>query len=259
MAYRRIILSRDGDAATITLNEPKTLNALHTALMDEVAAALDQCAAEGVRALVLTGTGRGFCAGQNLNEDREESERSLRSMAMAHYWPVFEKLREAPFPTVAAVNGIAAGAGFSLALACDIVLAAQSAQFVQLFSRIGLIPDLGSTYWLPRLLGRHRALAMMLTTEPVGPDTMKEWGVVHEVVEDAKLPEAAAALAAKLAQGPTRTYAATRKAVDAAWSHDFKDQFEYEMMVQAEMVTTADVKEGIAAFLEKRPAKFTGS
>jgi 2-(1,2-epoxy-1,2-dihydrophenyl)acetyl-CoA isomerase len=177
---------------------------------------------------------------------------------MRLYLPVFRALRECRVPVIAAVNGVAAGGGFSLALACDIVLAAQSASFIQVFSRIALVPDLGSTWTLPRLVGRQRALALMLSNQPLPAAVAKEWGIALDVVADDRLMSEAKNLAHRLAEGPTRTLAATRQLVDEGVGASFEAQFRRELEVQQVMFQTADAREGVAAFTERRKARFTG-
>lgn len=256
MAFVRC--ERDGDVGIITLDDPSSLNAMSPALMSELAAAIEAETAEGqARALILTGAGRGFCSGQNLKL-REGLGPDVLAGVLQHYFPVFRGLRECRVPVVAAVNGVAAGGGFSLALACDIVLAAQSASFIQVFSRIALVPDLGSTWTLPRLIGRQRALHLMMSNQPLPAATAKEWGIALDVVPDAALMDEARSLARKLAEGPTRTLAATRRLVDEGVGNAFEAQFRRELEVQQVIRQSADAKEGVAAFVERRKARFTG-
>src|SRR4029079_632404 len=188
----------------LTLDEPESLNAMTPALLDDLANATRELTDDAkIRALVLTGAGRGFCSGQNLKAFDALGD-DLVAGVMKHYWPAFQALRECRVPVVVAVNGVAAGGGFSLAMAGDVIVAARSASFIQVFSRIALVPDLGSTWFLPRLIGRQRALELMMTNEPVAADLAKEWGLVREVFDDAALRDGALALARKLASGPTR-------------------------------------------------------
>ncbi|WP_119418189.1 enoyl-CoA hydratase-related protein [Desertibaculum subflavum] len=249
---------RDGDVGVITLDDPSSLNAMSPSLMDELAAAIEAESADGAaRALVLTGAGRGFCSGQNL-KSQESLGPDLVAGVMRHYFPVFRGLRECRVPVIAAVNGVAAGGGFSLALACDAILAAQSASFIQVFSRIALVPDLGSTWTLPHLVGRQRALSLMLSNQPLPAAVAKEWGVVLDVVADERLMAEAMGLARKLAEGPTRTLVATRRLVDEGMDNSFEAQFRRELEVQQVIRQSPDAKEGVAAFVERRKARFTG-
>lgn len=250
--------AREGAVGVVTLDDPATLNAMTPSLMDELAAAVAELSAEpAVRALVLTGAGRGFCSGQNLKSQAELGPDVVAGV-MRRYFPVFQALRDCRVPVVAAVNGVAAGGGFSLALACDAILAAQSASFIQVFSRIGLVPDLGSTWTLPHLVGRQRALSLMLSNQPLPAAVAKEWGVVLDVVADERLMAEATGLARRLAEGPTMALAATRRLVDEGMNNSFEAQFRRELEVQQQMFQTADAKEGIAAFVERRKARFVG-
>lgn len=245
--------------ATLTLNRPDTLNALTFNLMRELGQALDIVEGDpSIRALILTGAGRGFCSGQDLR-DRAPADADLESLLMSAYYPPLAGLRNCRVPVIAAVNGVAAGAGCSLALACDVIIASRSAKFIQIFSRIGLVPDLGATYLLPRAIGRGRALRAMMTHEPIAAQTAVEWGLISECVDDAELPAAARKLASQLAQGPTRALTQTRALVDAAAHHDFESQFRLELRTQQQIRGTHDASEGVAAFIEKRPAQFRGS
>jgi 2-(1,2-epoxy-1,2-dihydrophenyl)acetyl-CoA isomerase len=210
-----------------------------------------------VRALVLTGAGRGFCSGQNLKAAEILGD-DIVAGVMRYYWPTFKALRECRVPIVVAVNGVAAGGGFSLAMAGDMIVAARSAKFIQVFSRIALVPDLGSTWLLPRLVGRQRALELMMSNEPLSAEQAKEWGLVRDVFEDAVLMDGALALAGKLANGPTRALVATRRLLDESEHATYAEQFKREIEVQAEIRTSADAVEGRTAFLEKRAARFSG-
>jgi 2-(1,2-epoxy-1,2-dihydrophenyl)acetyl-CoA isomerase len=250
---------RDGSVAVLTLDEPQTLNALTPELLTELAGTIArQTDDASVRALVLTGAGRGFCSGQNLKTARVASA-ELSDWVTRWYWPAFRALRECRVPVVVAVNGVAAGGGCSLAMAGDLIVAARSAKFVQVFSRIGLVPDLGSTWLLPRLVGRQRALEMMLFNEPLGAEQALQWGMVHEVVDDEALLEGALRVARRLADGPTRALVATRRLLDAGEQASFAAQFAAEIEVQAVMRDSADAIEGRRAFAERRPPRFTGA
>lgn len=249
---------RDGAVGILTLNEPESLNAMTPDLLGALAMAIAEMTADpGVRALVLTGEGRGFCSGQNLKA-AEALGSDIVGGVMKFYWPTFKALRECRVPIVVAVNGVAAGGGFSLAMAGDLVVAARSASFIQVFSRIGLVPDLGSTWLLPRLIGRQRALELMLFNEPLSAERAREWGLVRDVVDDAQLMDAAIKLAQRLAQGPTRALVATRMLLEESEHASYADQFRREIEVQSEVRKSADALEGRAAFVEKRKASFSG-
>jgi len=250
--------SKNGAVGIITLNEPESLNAMTPDLLGALAEAIGEMTADpAVRALVLTGAGRGFCSGQNLKASESLGE-DLVAGVMKFYWPTFKALRECSVPIVVAVNGVAAGGGFSLAMAGDMVMAARSATFIQVFSRIGLVPDLGSTWLLPRLVGRQRALELMLFNEPLSAERAKEWGLVRKVVDDADLMAEAIQLAQRLAQGPTQALVATRRLLDESERATYADQFRREIEVQSAIRKNADALEGRAAFIEKRKAKFSG-
>ncbi len=249
---------RDGAIGILTLDEPATLNAMTPELLGDLATAIGEMTADSaLRALVLTGAGRGFCSGQNLAIFRSLGD-DLVTGVMRHYWPALKALRECRVPVLVAVNGVAAGGGFSLAMSGDMIVAARSASFIQVFSRIGLVPDLGSTWLLPRLIGRQRALELMLFNQPLSAEKAKEWGLVHEVFDDASIKDGALALARRLAEGPTRALVATRQLLEESNRSTYTDQFRRELEVQTEIRATADALEGHAAFVEKRPARFIG-
>src|SRR3954447_6715476 len=249
---------RDDGVGVLTLDEPETLNAMTPDLLGDLATAIGEMNEDPqMRALVLTGAGRGFCSGQNLKAAQILGD-DIAAGVMKFYWPAFKALRECRVPIVVAVNGVAAGGGFSLAMAGDMVVAARSASFIQVFSRIALVPDLGSTWLLPRLVGRQRALELMMTNEPLTAERAKEWGLVREVVDDDKLMEAALSLAQRLAQGPTRALAATRMLLEESEHTSYAAQFRREIEVQSEMRKSADALEGRPAFVEKRKARFSG-
>jgi 2-(1,2-epoxy-1,2-dihydrophenyl)acetyl-CoA isomerase len=242
----------------ITLNRPERLNALNVEMADALSAALDAAQADPeCRALLLTGAGRGFCAGQDLA--------ALVGMAPAdighlldHYHPLVKQLRALPMPVVCAVNGVAAGAGANLALACDIVLAGEGASFVQAFARIGLIPDCGGTWFLPRLVGMARARALAMLAEPLPAATAAEWGMIWQVVADDRLMAEAHALAARLAGAATSALALTKSALEAAEANDLDHQLDLEGELQQAAATNHDHSEGVTAFLEKRRPRFSG-
>ena len=249
---------RDGKVGILTLNDPASLNAMTPELLGDLARAIGEMGVErGIRALILTGEGRGFCSGQNLKAFNSLGD-NIYTGVMKHYWPAMQALRECQMPVVVAVNGVAAGGGFSLAMSGDIILAARSASFIQVFSRIGLVPDLGSTWLLPRLIGRQRALDLMLLNEPLSAERAKEWGLVREVVDDAKLLDEAKVLAGLLADGPTRALVATRQLLEESEHASYAEQFRREIELQSIIRESADAQEGRKAFVEKRKAQFTG-
>lgn len=249
---------RDGAVGLLTLDEPSSLNAMTPDLLGDLAGAIREMTDDAkTRALVLTGAGRGFCSGQNLKAFQSLGD-DIVAGVMRHYWPTLQALRECRVPVVMAVNGVAAGGGFSLAMSGDIVLAARSASFIQVFSRIGLVPDLGSTWLLPRLIGRQRSLELMLLNEPLSAERARDWGLVREVFDDDRLLDGAMQLAHRLAQGPTRTLVATRRLIEDSELSSYAEQFRREIEIQAEIRQSEDALEGRAAFLEKRPARFTG-
>src|SRR6478672_11503377 len=255
-----LVEQRDG-YRVLTLNRPQRLNAftepMHVALREAINAIE---ADASCRALLLTGAGRGFCAGQDLNDRLSQAGDTpvLGSALEAYYNPLVRKLRALPFPIIAAVNGVAAGAGCNIALACDIVIAARSASFIQSFARIGLIPDSGGTWTLPRLVGPARARALMLLAEPVSAEKAEAWGMIWRAVDDAALMSEAEKLCAHFAAAPAEALAHIKTALDAAWNNDLTTQLDLERDLQHAASLTADYAEGVRAFVEKRAPKFTG-
>jgi 2-(1,2-epoxy-1,2-dihydrophenyl)acetyl-CoA isomerase len=250
--------TRDRAVGLLTLNDPASLNAMTPELLGGLATAIGEMTGDpALRALVLTGEGRGFCSGQNLKAS-ESLGNDIVGGVMRHYWPAFRALRECRVPVIVAVNGVAAGGGFSLAMAGDIIVAARSAKFIQVFSRIGLVPDLGSTWLLPRLLGRQRALELMLLNEPLSAERALEWGLVRQVVDDDRLLDEAMKLAHRLAEGPTRALVATRQLLEESEHASYSAQFRREIEIQADIRRSEDALEGRNAFMEKRPARFGG-
>jgi 2-(1,2-epoxy-1,2-dihydrophenyl)acetyl-CoA isomerase len=242
----------------ITLNRPERLNALTVAMADALMAALAAAEADNTcRAVLLTGAGRGFCAGQDLTAIVDAGPDEIADL-LDHYNPLISRLRALPLPVVCAVNGVAAGAGANLGLACDIVLAAKSASFVQAFARIGLIPDCGGTWFLPRLVGTARARALAMLADPVPAETAAEWGMIWQAVPDERLMEEAHALAARLASGPTAALALAKQALEESALNDLDGQLDLERDLQAEAAATPDHAEGLRAFLAKRPPAFGG-
>jgi 2-(1,2-epoxy-1,2-dihydrophenyl)acetyl-CoA isomerase len=253
-----ILVETRAEYRVITLNRPERLNALTVEMADALLAALAAAEADqSCRALLLTGAGRAFCAGQDLTAIVDIAPAEIGHL-LDHYNPLIRKLRTLALPVVCAVNGVAAGAGANLALACDIVLAGEGASFVQAFARIGLVPDCGGTWFLPRLVGIARARAMALLAEPVSAATAAEWGMIWRAVADDRLLAEAHALAARLAGGATIGLALTKRALDKAEANSLDDQLDLERDLQEEAGATPDHAEGVRAFLEKRPAAFTG-
>ncbi len=250
---------RDGWTA-LTLNRPDRLNAFNTALHGALAEALAEIAADdSCRAVLLTGAGRGFCAGQDLG-DRAGSDGppDLGETLDTLYNPLIRRIRALNKPVVCAVDGVAAGAGANIALACDIVLAGRSAKFLQAFAKIGLVPDSGGTYFLPRLIGDARARGLMMLAEPLPAETALAWGMIWKVVDDAALATEAEALTAHLATQPTQGLARIKAALNASGGNDLDAQLDLERDLQREAGRTPDYREGVTAFLEKRAPRFTG-
>ena len=249
-----------GDAvATVTLDRPDALNALTVSLKEELRAAIEELGADpDIRAVILTGAGRAFCAGQDLRERLQPDALPLADEIRARYNPLIRAMRELPKPIVGAINGVAAGAGASLAFACDLRIAAEGASFVLAFGRVGLIPDSGATWLLPRLVGGARAAELALTNEPLSAADAERFGLVARVVPAEELLPTAHELAGRLAAGAPRAIALTKRALDAGWDASFAQQLEREATLQGEAGATADHAEGIAAFLERRPPRFTG-
>jgi 2-(1,2-epoxy-1,2-dihydrophenyl)acetyl-CoA isomerase len=243
--------------ATLTLNRPEALNALNTQLRRELLAAIKTAVRDdGTRSVVITGAGRGFCAGADLRGGR--SERDLRTVLIGEYNPLIQAIRNLPKPVVAAVNGVAAGAGVSLALAADVVVASEEARFVPAFSRIGLVPDSGLARVLVRAIGRHRAFEILMGERQLGADEARDLGLVAAVVPADRLAEAAAELARRLAEGPTAAIGLTKRLLNAAEDATLPDALEAEAALQDLAGRTDDHAEGVAAFGEKRDPRFSG-
>jgi len=261
MSYETILFSVDGGIARLTLNRPDKLNSFNTEMHGEVRDALRRLPGSDARVLVLTGAGRGFCAGQDLG-DRAVAPGSqgvdLGESIEQHYKPLVLALHTLPMPVIAAVNGVAAGAGANIALACDLVIAASSASFVQAFAKLGLLPDSGGTWTLPRLVGNARALGLTLLGNKLAAEQAEAWGMIWQCVPDAELGATVDALAKALAAAPTRGLAATKAAIRGSWQHSMAEQLDIERDVQRELGRSIDYAEGVAAFLEKRSPRFTG-
>ncbi len=262
MSDAPILVSTDGPVRTLTLNRPAALNsftgAMHAALRSALAAAAQDTA---VRCLVITGAGRGFCAGQDLNDPEMQSADGgppdVGGVVERLYKPLALSLADMPVPVIAMVNGVAAGAGANFALGCDMVVAARSASFIQAFSKIGLIPDCGGTWLLPRAVGRARAIGLAMTGDKLGAEEAERIGLIWRCVDDAALAETTLALARKLAAMPSRALSQTRRAIDAASTMAYADALGHEAQLQGELARAGDFAEGVAAFLAKRPAAFS--
>jgi 2-(1,2-epoxy-1,2-dihydrophenyl)acetyl-CoA isomerase len=258
MAYRTIDFKLDSGIARLTLNRPERLNSFTVEMHAEVADALARL--EGARVLVLTGAGRGFCAGQDLSDRAVGPGQAvdLGHSVETYYNPLIRRLTSLPFPVVARVNGVAAGAGANIALACDIVVAAKSAKFIQSFASIGLIPDSGGTWVLPRLVGQARALGLALTAEPLPAEKAAEWGLIWKAVEDDQLDAEVDALAGRFASAPTRGLARIKKMIRESWGHALEEELDLQRDAMRELGHSDDYREGVAAFMEKRTPRFTG-
>ena len=256
-----ILVSQEAGVLSVTLNRPDKLNAFNPDMHQLLRKALERARDEPeVRAVLLTGAGRGFCAGQDLSERNVSVETPLDlSVSLGSYYnPLVRRMRELPKPIVCAVNGVAAGAGANIALACDLVIAARSASFVQSFARLGLVPDSGGTWFLPRLLGSARATGLALLGDKLSAEQAEQWGLIWRVVEDDKLLKEAMELAQVLAEGPTKGYGLVKKALNAAWGNSLDAQLDLERDLQREAGLTHDYREGVAAFMQKRKPQYKG-
>jgi 2-(1,2-epoxy-1,2-dihydrophenyl)acetyl-CoA isomerase len=257
MDYQTIRLDITDGLGVLTLNRPDKMNALNTQMRAEIAFAMRE-AAGLARAIVLTGEGKAFCSGQDLGDTGgsgvPDMERTLRD----EYNPMLKAIYDCPVPTIAAVNGPAAGAGANLALAADVVIAAESAYFLQAFTRIGLMPDAGGTWFLPRQMGLAKAMGASLFGEPISARQADDWGMIWEAVADAEFDAHWRARAAQLAEGPTEAYRAVKKALRASFDNSLTEQLTREAHLQGKCGQTRDFREGVVAFMEKRPARFEG-
>ena len=260
-ADETVLVELDGEAgvATVTLNRPEALNALNVPMKQALLAVFRRLEREaGARAVILTGAGRAFCAGQDLRERLEPGAAPLGVEVRERYNPIIRAMRGLPKPIVAAINGVAAGAGASLAMACDIRIASDAASFALAFGRVGLVPDSGATWFLPRLVGATRAAELALLNDPVSAVDAVHFGLVGRMVPAAELATEAKALAARLAAGAPKAIALTKRALNAAWEHDLDAALDYEAHLQDMAGRTKDHAEGMAAFLEKRQPRFSG-
>ena len=255
-----VITSFQNGVCTITLNRPDVFNSFDQNMGRSFQLALDEAAGNrNVRCVVITGTGRAFCAGQDLKEVTSEHSPGFKVIVEETYNRSVRRICDMEKPVVAAVNGVAAGAGANIALACDFVVAKSSVKFIQAFANIGLIPDSGGTFWLPRLVGMARAKALTMLGSPLVASEAQAMGLIHQAVDDEAFEDAVHALASKLASMPTRGLGLTKKALHAAMNHDLHAQLKLELDLQFEAAETSDYAEGVQAFLEKRKPQFTGS
>jgi 2-(1,2-epoxy-1,2-dihydrophenyl)acetyl-CoA isomerase len=261
MTDEPILIEQRAGYRVITFNRPDRLNAFNEAMHDALRATLAEAEAdESCRALLITGAGRGFCTGQDLSDRLAKPGENivLGGTLEAHYNPFVRKLRALPFPVVAAVNGVAAGAGCNIALACDIVLAARSASFIQSFARVGLVPDSGGTWTLPRLVGDARARGLALTAEPLPAEKAEAWGLIWKCVDDVALASEAQKLCEHFAAAPTQGLALIKQALNASAGNTLDAQLDLERDLQRAASLTPDYAEGVRAFMEKRKPNFTG-
>ena len=257
MDYQAITLSIRDAVATLTLNRPAVMNALNTQMRAEIAHAV-KAAEKEARVLVMTGAGKSFCSGQDLGDGGSAASLDLERTLRDEYVPMLKAIFDCRIPTIAAVNGAAAGAGANLALACDVVIAADSAYFVQAFTRIGLIPDAGGTYWLPRQVGAAKAMGAALFADKITAQQASDWGMIYETAPDADFAAHIDARAAHLAQGPTVAYRQLKKAIRGSFENTLDAQLALEAQLQGRCGQTRDFQEGVVAFLEKRKPVYEG-
>lgn len=262
MSYQTILFELSDGVARLTLNRPDRLNSFNVQMHGELRDALSELATSPTaRVLILTGAGRGFCAGQDLG-DRAVAPGGqgvdLGESIDKYYMPLVLALRNLPMPVIGAINGVAAGAGANIALACDLVVATKSASFVQAFCKLGLVPDSGGTWLLPRLVGNARALGLTLLGDKLSAEQAAQWGLIWRCVDDEQFKDSVDALAKQLAAAPTRGLARTKQAIYESWQHTLEQQLGQERDLQRELGRTQDYAEGVAAFTEKRSPKFTG-
>jgi len=255
--YSTIRLEIESGVATLTLNRPEKMNALNPQMRSEITDAATH-AGRSARVLVLTGEGRAFCSGQDLSDGGSAAKLDIERVLRDEYVPMLRSLTESPIPTISAVNGPAAGAGANLALAADVVIATESAVFLQAFTRIGLISDAGGTYWLPRQMGAAKAMGAALFAEPISARNAADWGMIWEAVPDMEFANHWKSRAAQLAKGPTQTYQHLKTAIRSTWDNSLDAQLDLEAKLQGSCSQTRDFQEGVMAFLEKRTAQFEG-
>ena len=254
-----LVVTKTGGVCELKMNRPEVFNSFNKPMAMAMQDALDDCAKDdSVRAVVITGEGKAFCAGQDLAEATDPNGPELQSIVREHYNPIIRKIREIEKPVIAAVNGVAAGAGANIALACDITFAKESASFIQAFSKIGLIPDSGGTFFLPRIIGTQKALGLMMSADKVMAKEAEAMNMIYKAVADDDFADAVMRFAGKLALMPTRGLGLTKRAVNQSLFNSLDDQLEVEEKLQTEAGQTHDFNEGVAAFMEKRKPEFTG-
>jgi 2-(1,2-epoxy-1,2-dihydrophenyl)acetyl-CoA isomerase len=254
-----LIITQTNGVCQIKLNRPSVFNSFNQAMAMDLQRTLDDCEKnDEVRAIVITGEGKAFCAGQDLAEATDPNGPELESIVREHYNPIIERIRNIEKPIIAAVNGVAAGAGANIALACDITIATESASFIQAFSKIGLIPDSGGTFFLPKIVGMQKALALMMTGDKVSATDAEAMNMIYKVVSDETFTEEVTTFAEKMAKMPTRGFGLTKKAVNASWTNSLTEQLKVEEVLQTEAGRTHDFSEGVNAFMEKRRPDFMG-
>ena len=256
-----IIFNKSNGIAEITLNRPQSFNSFNRAMALEFQTALDDCDSDAsIRVVVIRGEGKAFCAGQDLGEVTDQAKNpGFKKILDEHYGPIIKKLRSTMKPIIAAVNGVAAGAGANIALACDIVVAKESVSFIQAFSAIGLIPDSGGTFFLPRLVGFQKASALAMLADKVSATEAESMGMIYKSIADEEFDEYVAKLSRKLSQMPTKGLALTKQALNESYNNSLKEQLDLESKLQIEASETHDYHEGVAAFMEKRKPQFKGN
>lgn len=257
MSYQTILYTVSDDVATITLNRPDVMNGLNAQMRADITHAIGR-ASDDARVLVLTGAGRGFCSGQDLGDGASAADLDLERVLKEEYEPMLKAIYDCPIPTISAVNGAAAGAGANLALAADVVIATKSAFFMQAFARIGLIPDAGGTYWLPRQMGFAKAMGAALFADRITAQQADDWGMIWECVADDDFATTVQERAAHLAKGPTKSYKLIKEALRGSLDNSLDEQLDVEAKLQGEAGKTRDFLEGVMAFMEKRLPKYEG-
>jgi len=257
MLYETILYDTADGVVKITLNRPQVMNGLTAQMRVELLHAVQRAPLDG-RVIVLTGAGRGFCSGQNLGDRVAAGDIDMERTLLEEYEPLLKAIYDCPIPTISAVNGPAAGAGANLALAADVVIATQSAVFIQAFARIGLLPDAGGTYWLPRQMGFAKAMGAALFADKITADQAANWGMIWESVPDDAFAATIAERATKLANGPTKAYEYIKQAMRASFDNSLDDQLALEAKLQGKAGKTHDFTEGVMAFMEKRAPKYEG-